>query len=66
MHFYWRIIEELKCLGETWVFNDPSLRRSYTIWIHRNADAVRLFNELESPGGVHRSYTYGNIPHSLN
>ena len=42
MHFYWRVIEELKFLGETWVFNDPSLRRSYEKWIQRNAEAIAL------------------------
>jgi hypothetical protein len=32
MHFYWRIIEELRYLGERWIINDPSLRRQYDNW----------------------------------
>ncbi|MBW1780167.1 MAG: hypothetical protein JRL30_05465 [Deltaproteobacteria bacterium] len=37
MQFYWRIIEELKFLGETVIFHDPSLLRQYHWWIEKNA-----------------------------
>lgn len=36
MHFYWRIFEELKYLGETWQMNDPSLKRCYYEWVKKN------------------------------
>jgi len=42
MHFYWRVIEELKFLGETWTFRDPSLLRSYKLWLQKNADAIAV------------------------
>ena len=42
MHFYWRIIEELKFLGECLIFNDPSLKREYQLWLKRNAYALRI------------------------
>jgi hypothetical protein len=37
---YWRIIEELKYLGEALVFHDPSLKRCYEEWIRRKADVL--------------------------
>ena len=36
MHFYWRIIEELKYLGENVVINDPNLSREYNSWVKKN------------------------------
>jgi hypothetical protein len=33
MHLYWRIIEELKYLGEMWIIRDPSILRRYKHWI---------------------------------
>ena len=47
MHSYWRIIEELKCLGEVMVFHDPSLKRCYEEWICKKAK-VLLMLEIES------------------
>jgi hypothetical protein len=65
MHLYWRIIEELKFLGEIWTFNDPSLARSYERWLHKNADAIALidmapFYEQDA------LFDYKGIPHALN
>jgi len=37
MHFYWRVIEELKYLGETLIFHDPCLLREYNYWIRKNS-----------------------------
>jgi hypothetical protein len=51
MHFYWRIIEELKYLGENWIFHDPSLNRSYRAWIRKNAPAISLSFEDTPPSG---------------
>ena len=42
MHLYWRVIEELKYLGENWTFRDPSLLRSFRIWMQKNAGAIAL------------------------
>ncbi|GEM_PF-774986 len=42
MHFYWRVVEELKFLGENWIFLDPALSRSYRTWIVKNARAIAL------------------------
>ncbi len=48
MHFYWRVIEELKFLGETWTFQDPCLKRSYRRWVQRNADSIARILEGDS------------------
>jgi hypothetical protein len=42
MHLYWRIIEELKFLGEIVVFRDPNLLRCYKFWLQEHADAIAL------------------------
>ncbi len=42
MHLYWRVIEELKYLNETWTMMDPSLSRNYDQWVRRNAAALVL------------------------
>ena len=42
MHFYWRVIEELKFLGEIVVFRDPNLLRCYKFWLQEHADAIAL------------------------
>jgi len=65
MHFYWRVIEELKFLGETWVFNNPNLSRCYRHWIKKNADVIALSLQ-ETPHDPSAHFAYKNIPHSFN
>ncbi len=65
MHFYWRVIEELKLLGETWVINDPSLARSYKQWVLKNAKAIARIQKFET----HETpviFVYLGMTHSLN
>jgi hypothetical protein len=42
MQFYWRIIEELKFLGETLIFHDPTLVRQFNWWLKKNASGLAL------------------------
>jgi len=42
MQFYWRIIEELKFLGETLIFHDPTLLRQFNWWIRKNSQGLAL------------------------
>jgi len=65
MHFYWRIIEELKFLGETWVFNNPNLSRCYRLWIKKNADVIAL-SVQDTSTDQSAQFIYKKIPHSLN
>jgi hypothetical protein len=36
MHIYWRIQQDLACLGETLLFHDPSLIRALREWVKKN------------------------------
>ncbi|MDA8140086.1 MAG: hypothetical protein M0036_15665 [Desulfobacteraceae bacterium] len=37
MHLYWRIQQDLNCMGEFLVFNDPSFKRCFRDWMKKNA-----------------------------
>lgn len=65
MHLYWRIIEELKYLGETWVMNDPSLKRRYLEWTRKNSESIALSLETNQIN-LSPLFKYKNIPQSLN
>jgi len=65
MHLYWRVIEELKFIGETWIFNDPSLARNFKHWVKKNADAINMMNRAETcPDSP--IFALNGFPHSLN
>ncbi|MBI5844735.1 MAG: hypothetical protein HZB23_08710 [Deltaproteobacteria bacterium] len=51
MHFYWRIFEELKSLGEHLVFCDPSLRRNFEIWLSRHSEAIAMQHDRAGEDG---------------
>ena len=42
MHLYWRIQQDLSCMGEYLVFHDPSLNRCFREWIKKNAAGLAL------------------------
>jgi len=42
MFFYWRIQQDLNCMGEFLIFRDPSLSRCWRVWMRRNAAAIAL------------------------
>ena len=65
MHLYWRIIEELKFIGETWIFSDPSLARNFQRWIHKNSDAIDMLDRAEIFRGP-TLFTLNGLPHSMN
>ena len=50
MHLYWRVIEELKFLGETRTIRDPDLLRCFRLWLRKKADAIALSLTDNSPG----------------
>jgi len=65
MHFYWRVIEELKLLGEIWIFSNPSLARNYERWISKNADAIAFLERTDN--FVNTSlFNYKGVSHSLS
>ena len=51
MHLYWRIQQDLSCLGEIIMFHDPGLIRSIREWARKNRAALVMaegFYEEES------------------
>ncbi|MFH1885921.1 MAG: hypothetical protein ABIM40_04420 [Pseudomonadota bacterium] len=46
MHLYWRIVEELKSMGERVVFLDPSLKRCFRDWLTVHEESLRRAEDL--------------------
>ncbi len=46
MYLYWRINNDLNCLGESIKFHDPVFIRCYKQWIKENASALVLAEDL--------------------
>ena len=42
MHLYWRIQQDLSCLGERIQWIDPGLHKSYNRWLKKNAAALAM------------------------
>ena len=65
MYFYWRIMEELKYLGEVLVFHDPSFIREYRQWVKRNKAGLG-FSVVEKKRKILDAFDpFGVVP-SLN
>jgi len=65
MHFYWRVIEELKYLGEMWIFHDPTLRRHFNQWL-RKKEKVLAMSVAEECSLKKPVFKSGGIIQSLN
>jgi hypothetical protein len=46
MFFYWRVQQDLDCLGEKLVFINPALNRSYLRWARKNAFGIALAEDF--------------------
>jgi len=46
MYLYWRVNNDLNCLGECIQFHDPVFIRCYCEWIRKNANALVLAEDL--------------------
>jgi len=42
MYIYWRIQQDLNCMGEVIKFHDPSFIRCYLQWLERHAAAISM------------------------
>ena len=65
MYFYWRIMEELKYMGEALVFHDPSFKREYRQWIQKNQTALAL-SAVEKERKILNDFDPFGIVPSLN
>lgn len=55
MYFYWRIQQDLSCLGEFLIFRDPSFNRCFRQWLQKNAAGL-AWAEDWGPSGVDRCH----------
>ena len=46
MYLYWRIQQDLNCLGEVIQFHDPTFIRSMRNWVLKNYIGLALAEEL--------------------
>ncbi|RJP95339.1 MAG: hypothetical protein C4518_01485 [Desulfobacteraceae bacterium] len=46
MYLYWRVQQDLNCLGETIIFHEPSLIRSLRQWVRKNAAGIALSGDF--------------------
>jgi hypothetical protein len=44
VYLYWRVQQDLHCLGESLKFIDPSLKRSFEQWLKKNASGLAMQN----------------------
>ena len=65
MYFYWRIMEELKYLGEVLVFHDPSFKREYRLWVRKNQAGLDVIKKDDNRKILDDFDPFGIIP-SLN
>lgn len=42
MHLYWRVQQDLNCLGEVIHFHDPALIRSLKKWVLKNYTGISM------------------------
>ena len=46
MFFYWRVQQDLTCLGEKLIFHEPCLIRSLERWMHKNATGLAIAEDF--------------------
>ncbi|MDX9786720.1 MAG: hypothetical protein RBT11_08085 [Desulfobacterales bacterium] len=47
MYLYWRIQQDLTCLGEVIYFHDPSFIRSLREWVRKNSGGIAMAEGLD-------------------
>lgn len=57
MHLYWRVQQDLNCLGDCIWFHDPSLIRSLRSWVRKNMRGLALAEgwSAASAAGISRN-----------
>jgi hypothetical protein len=46
MHLYWRIQQDLNCLGEMIIFHDPGFIRKFRQWMRKNAAGLAAAEDI--------------------
>ncbi len=42
MHIYWKVQQDLNCLGEVLRLADPSLKRAFKQWLNKNFSGLAM------------------------
>jgi hypothetical protein len=42
MHIYWKVQQDLNCLGEVLRLADPSLKRAFKQWLKKNFSGLAM------------------------
>lgn len=45
MYLYWRVQNDLDCMGEVIHFHDPGLIRCLRIWVRKNISGLAIAND---------------------
>jgi len=56
MHLYWRIQNDLDCLGEIICFRDPGMIRCLHRWVRKNIAALAIAQSLNTIDGCSISF----------
>jgi hypothetical protein len=46
VYLYWRVQQDLNCLGEIIIFHEPGLIRSLRRWVRKNAAGIALAEDF--------------------
>ena len=65
MLFYWRVMEELRYLGETVIFHDPGLKREFNWWLRKNSVGIAL-SETDYTSNVVPTFSHSGVYPPLN
>jgi len=66
MYIYWRVQQDLSCLGEVIQFHNPSFIRNHREWIKRNATGIAIAETMcnensNNPMPKDLSLNFGNL-----
>ncbi|MFO7802377.1 MAG: hypothetical protein R6V55_08800 [Desulfovermiculus sp.] len=64
MYLYWRIQQDLNCLGEFIQFHDPALRNAMHKWAKRNFNRMVLAESLTSSPDISNEAKNGSWSHN--
>ena len=50
MYIYWRIQQDLTCLGEVIQFKDPAFKNAIRKWVKKNFGGIMLAEQITNGG----------------
>jgi hypothetical protein len=59
MFVYWRIQQDLTCMGETICFKDPAFVNQVTKWTKKNIGGLKMVEDVSSGKNINKIETGG-------